>query len=154
MDEGGGVAKPDFQPLLAAGYHTMAWPEIVATCLTPFSGSSTRPTLVTQLEQFVAELRRMGLQGVLWLDGSFVTDKHDPGDVDLVYVPDLACLPQMQAHAVRLHTLFEQLGAKAIYNCHAFIVHPQNTDQLAYWRGLFGFCHDEVTPKGMIVLTL
>ena len=141
-------------PLLAAGYHEMSWQVLEDTCLAPFAFSSTRPTLTKQLQMFVNELRAMGLQGELWVDGSYVTDKEDPGDVDLVYVPDIGCLPQISANFSRIHVLFAQLGAKAIYNCHAFLVDPQSRDELAYWRGLFGFCHDEKTPKGMIVLTL
>lgn len=148
------MLKQDFNPLLAAGYHPMTWQALEATCLTPFAGSETRPTLTRQLEQFINELRGLGLKGELWLDGSYVTDKPNPGDVDLVYVPDIACLPALQANHARVHLLFAQLGAKALYNCHAFLADPDDADNLAYWRGLFGFCHDAKTPKGMIVITL
>jgi hypothetical protein len=148
------VPKQDFNPLLAAGYHPMTWSALEATCLVPFAGSVTRPTLTKQLEQFLEELRTMGLKGELWVDGSYVTDKPDPGDIDLVYVPDTVCLPAIQSNHARIHQLFAMLGAKAIYNCHAFLVDPSDKHNLAYWRGLFGFCHDEKTPKGLIVIAL
>ena len=149
------MPKQDFNPLLAAGYHSMDWQALEATCLTPFAGLSvTRPILTKQLEQFIDELRTLGLKGELWVDGSYVTAKPDPGDVDLVFVPDAVCLPAFQANITRIQLLFAQLGAKAIYNCHAFLVDPTQKNDLAYWRGLFGFCHDEKTPKGFILLTL
>jgi len=148
------VPKQDFNPLLAAGYHPMTWQSLEATCLAPFAGSATRPTLTKQFEKFIVELRNLGLKGELWVDGSYVTDKLDPSDVDLVFIPDLVCMPALQANHSRVHLLFAQLGAKALYNCHAFLASPNDKDFLAYWRGLFGFCHDEKTPKGMIVITL
>lgn len=148
------MLEQDFNPLLTAGYHPMTWQALEATCLTPFTNSTTRPTLTKQLEQFLNELRGLGLKGELWVDGSYVTDKLDPGDVDLVYVPDLACAPALENNYARIHLLFAQLGAKALYNCHAFLVDPADTDTLAYWRGLFGFCRDAKTPKGLIVITL
>lgn len=132
----------------------MSWQGLEDTCLKPFGASSTRSALTSQLAAFLGELRGMGLLGQLWVDGSFVTDKPDPGDVDVVYIPDLACLPELNANSARISVLFAQHGAKSIYNCHAYLVDPANMHQLAYWRGLFGFCRDDVTPKGMILLTL
>ncbi|KOE99778.1 DUF6932 family protein [Stenotrophomonas geniculata] len=148
------MAKQDFTPLFAAGFHDMDWPGLVASCLTPFPTSMARHTLCTQLADFMSELRSMGLTGKLWIDGSFVTAKPDPGDVDLLFVPDPDCEDAIAAHLTEIDALFMLHGAKKRYNCHAFIADASSTDALAYWRGLFGFCHDNVTPKGLLVLSL
>lgn len=132
----------------------MDWAGLEAHCLQPFPNSFARPKLCGQLDAFLSELRALGLLGKLWIDGSFVTAKVDPDDVDLLFVPDAACLNEFQKNYARIDALFHQHGAKVQYNCHAFIVDPSDQSSLAYWRGLFGFCHDNVTPKGLVVLSI
>lgn len=50
----------------------------------PFDLSATRPRLFDALVAFVDTLRTAGVTGTLWLDGSFVTEKINPNDIDLV----------------------------------------------------------------------
>ncbi len=51
-----------------------------------FQGSDHRPRLFTRLEELVAALKRSGLFEALLIDGSFVTVKPEPNDIDLVAV--------------------------------------------------------------------
>ncbi|HEL7889741.1 TPA: hypothetical protein ACOEQ0_002592 [Stenotrophomonas maltophilia] len=148
------MSKMDFTPLFRAGFHNLDWQKLVELCVDPFPTSTRRPKLCAQLNDFISELRAMGLLGKLWIDGSFVTEKMEPGDVDVVFVPDPLCKNEFTANLSRIDALFHRQEAKAKYNCHAFIVNPNSADSLAYWRGLFGFCHDTVTPKGLVVLSL
>jgi hypothetical protein len=45
-----------------------------------------REQLCGHLKSYLAELRRVGLDVELFVDGSFVTEKPDPNDIDLVVV--------------------------------------------------------------------
>ncbi len=49
-----------------------------------FQGSDTRHRLFKRLEELVAAMQRSTLFEVLLLDGSFVTAKPSPNDIDLV----------------------------------------------------------------------
>ena len=51
-----------------------------------FQGSDTRPRLFKRLEELVVAMQRSTLFEVLLLDGSFVTAKPAPNDIDLVAV--------------------------------------------------------------------
>ena len=51
-----------------------------------FQSSDQRPKLVDRLQQFVSDLRRTGLGRQLIVDGSFVTAKLHPNDIDLILV--------------------------------------------------------------------
>ena len=51
-----------------------------------FQGSDTRQRLFTRLEELVTTMQRSALFEVLLLDGSFVTAKPVPNDIDLVAV--------------------------------------------------------------------
>ncbi|GAB2668285.1 DUF6932 family protein [Arenimonas aestuarii] len=149
------MSKPDFPPLLQAGFHPLDRAGLEELCVSAFPGSTTRRELLDQFDAFMGELRGYGLKGQIWIDGSFVTEKPDPSDIDLLWVPEPECLPQFTANQSRLNQLFgTSRGAKAIFQCDAFMVNPGDLNQLAYWRGLFGFCHDQETPKGLIVATL
>src|SRR6266550_4310222 len=45
-----------------------------------------RPTLFTKLALFLAEVRASGLVEAVIVDGSFVTAKDEPSDIDLILV--------------------------------------------------------------------
>ena len=51
-----------------------------------FQRTDTRPRLCARLEELVAAMQRSALFEVLLLDGSFVTAKPAPNDIDLVAV--------------------------------------------------------------------
>lgn len=68
--------------VLPDGVHLASWNEL-AQC---FGGSARRQVLLGGLQQAAANLRAAGVR-VLWLGGSFVTDKEDPDDWDGVWDP-------------------------------------------------------------------
>ena len=51
-----------------------------------FQGSDRRPQLWRKLKEFVEEVSACGLLRGVLLDGSFVTGKPDPNDIDLILV--------------------------------------------------------------------
>jgi len=74
--------KPEFPPLLAPGFHEVTASGLRQLCVTPFPSSLTRATIMDGLESVLARLTEVGLQGELWADGSFLTEKLSPDDVD------------------------------------------------------------------------
>ena len=83
--------KPEFPPLLGPGLHPFSWLELRAACVDAFPLSQTRLEIFTGLEEVIRELQRLGITGELWLDGSFLTRKIDPDDIDLVLGVPRAC---------------------------------------------------------------
>ncbi len=53
-----------------------------------FQRTDRRPTLFAKLSTFLAEVRATGLVEAVILDGSFVTAKDEPSDIDLILVLD------------------------------------------------------------------
>ena len=58
----------------------------VRTRFGSFQGSDTRPRLFGRLEELMSAMERSGLFEALLLDGSFVTSKGAPNDIDVVAV--------------------------------------------------------------------
>jgi hypothetical protein len=69
--------------LLPQGIHDCTWNEL-AERFGSFQSSDRRPQLCRKLEKFIGELRRVRLGRELIIDGSFVTDKLAPNDIDLI----------------------------------------------------------------------
>jgi uncharacterized protein DUF6932 len=69
--------------VLPPGIHQASWREVEER----LGWNATRQKLLLGLKALLEELARAGCSRV-WLDGSFVTDKLDPGDFDLVWDPN------------------------------------------------------------------
>jgi hypothetical protein len=79
---GASYPKPEFPPLLERGFHIWTMPQVRAGLVKAFATSLTRRGIMDGLDRFVARLDDAGITGELWLDGSFLTEKIDPEDVD------------------------------------------------------------------------
>lgn len=71
--------------LLPEGVHDCTLDEI-AVRFGRFQQSDRRVQLFVQLRELIEEERRAGLAVAVIVDGSFVTQKLEPGDIDLVIV--------------------------------------------------------------------
>ncbi len=74
----------DYPPLLQAGLHPLTMQAIWDLCVAPFPLSHTRSTIMSGLEKIISKIEEVSLKSELWIDGSFLTHKIDPNDVDIV----------------------------------------------------------------------
>jgi hypothetical protein len=77
-------SKPEYPPLLPVGRHPFTLEQLRALCVEDFPLSTTRTGIMKNLEAVVCELAEAKVCGELWIDGSFLTEKIDAKDVDLV----------------------------------------------------------------------
>ena len=81
------MAIPDFNErgCLAHGIHDCTVDEAAAR-FGAFQASDRRPQLWAKFLEFVREAKACGVVEAVLIDGSFVTTKPDPNDIDLVLV--------------------------------------------------------------------
>jgi len=153
------MAKADFPSLLPPGMHSMTLQALHSLAVAPFPEDARRSELFQKLSIWANALRAAGVNGKLWLDGSFLTEKTHPGDIDCVlwnpyWTDPAAATDQVQQQVARL---LDHASAEALFNLDFYLETPAS-DQLfhreAYWRGILGFCHDRVTAKGFAEITL
>jgi hypothetical protein len=153
------MAKPDFPPLLPPGMHPLSLQELHDLAVGPFGADVKRAELFQKFQIWAEAVRAAGISGQLWLDGSFLTEKAEPGDIDCIlwnprWVDDAFDTPE--THAL-LNRLFDHAHAEAMYGLDFYLETPA-PDQIfhreAYWRGILGFCHDRTTAKGFAEITL
>lgn len=80
-----GLPPLDPEGFLPLGVHNVTLEE-VRERFGQFQSSDRRPRLFEKLEEYVDVARRSGVVVRLIIDGSFVTAKADPEDIDLVAV--------------------------------------------------------------------
>jgi len=128
-------------------------------CVDKFTLSVTRSQIMADLEHVVAVLRAAPLDVEIWVDGSFVTEKIDPDDVDIV-VPFQAEAYDRGTAGQRSALEWVNSNLKQQLRCDSYVFaifptgHPQHQwtlDRRAYWLKQFGFGRNG-QPKGMPVL--
>jgi hypothetical protein len=137
--------------------------EIEAQFVTSFPHSSTRKNILDGYKQYSNDIVVLVGQCEQYLDGSFVTNKNDPGDIDLVMLVDAAvvdALPNNEKQ--RLKELVAGPTTRAKYMCDAYYCpiypdgHPlaeASRAQRKYWLGEFGYDRNDI-PKGIVHVTL
>tara|TARA_Y100000815_G_scaffold272699_1_gene302165 strand:+ start:1787 stop:2248 length:462 start_codon:yes stop_codon:yes gene_type:complete len=142
--------KIDYPPLLAQGVHKHTLESLEAFTVTAFPKSTRRKPLFDALEVYLQMLRSLGMKGRAVIDGSFITEKVEPDDIDLVLVANHAALSAAPAECRNQLAILTNTGlVKARFNLHVFLVLDTDEEQLAYWLKFFGTQRDEITPKGL-----
>lgn len=150
-------AKLSFPGLLPAGFHTKTLEEVKILCVENFPNSTTRSIIFESfVGNFITPLTNTGLKCDVWVDGSFITEKEDPEDVDILieYNPQII-YPNEQT--IKINTFLKACIANPEFKCkcHCDVYIQANTNQqgIAYWMGQFAFNRDR-SPKGLAVIQI
>jgi hypothetical protein len=155
------VAPPDLPALFPIGFHRLTMENVEQVCVDQFSLSSTRPIICDGLDMLVTVLELCDVVGELWVDGSFLTEKINPKDVDVVLRVDGALYNSgtaKQRNAIDWVIDNQKLMLKC--DSYAFFEYPPG-DPLhdegrwwySYWHKQWGFSRED-DPKGIVVLAV
>jgi hypothetical protein len=146
---------------LEPGVHTMELDSLEHIFVVGFPHPSTRKLILDGYKEHLTALREVIPSFTQFIDGSFVSNKNDPGDIDLVCFIDGDEIdnlsPDKQA---RLEELLSGSTVKAKYMCDAYFCvsfpghHPHFQHaraQRKYWMGEFGYDRQDV-PKGIVLI--
>ncbi|MDU5948073.1 MAG: hypothetical protein E6Z15_13595 [Paenibacillus macerans] len=136
---------------LTPGIHTYNLSEFELQFVRDFSTSVRRSVVYHHFKQWIEQLLKILPPRYVWLDGSFLTQKVDPNDIDLVvfYYPEDI---QNGEQATMLKHLIQSVSRR--YDCDAYFclsfehwgpqqlaaLPDQNTKIMqTYWVGQFSF---------------
>lgn len=154
---------PDFPGLLPLGLHLKTLEDLQDLCVTPFATSRTRATLMGNLQYVSKRLSDALLPIDLWIDGSFVTEKLDPRDIDVVArVPEHVYNSGNQTMLDALAWLTDDARQGDLsLDAYEFSDFPQNSpmypltrDQIKYWSDLFSGSRSGHYTKGIAVIQI
>lgn len=154
------VRPPDFPAIFPLGFHDLTLDGLEQVCVDSFSLSVSRRPIMDGLREFVKTLTDAGQAGKLWVDGSFLTEKIDPDDVDVV----LPCDGQSYNSGppeYRKMVDWVIANQKATLKCDSYVffeypqgapLHVEGEWWRVYWHAKWGFSREE-DPKGIVVIS-
>ncbi|NIA71115.1 hypothetical protein HBA54_21175 [Pelagibius litoralis] len=155
-------AKAEFPPLLLDGLHKMDLASLKTLVVDGFPKSARRLPLWNNFVTIAVDtLSSLKLPCEIWVDGSYLTQKIDPDDIDFVVdfpisVTSNISVPQKQ--------FIEQLAANDFHNphkLHSFVMfsapighnyYPKSELSHSRWKKDFGQSLTKKKPKGIAVL--
>jgi hypothetical protein len=156
-----GLEKYDYRPLLAPGRHFLSPTEIEALCVLPFRDADrlVRQKLFSGFEEFARRILGANVRCDLFIDGSFLTAKPQPDDVDVMVSVELDVLNSLTEHQL---VLLEALNGNFVRGVDSLALttyprgHPNRGTliDLGNPGEIYGLEHGQVWLKGYVVLRL
>lgn len=149
------VRKIDYPPLLERGLHHWTINQLNDRAVLPFPSSVNRRPLFELLEVYLEALEKTGLESEIWVGGSFLTEKLEPDDLDILVLYGIDQMDQLPADDQEKALIL--LDTQKIFvnlRIHVHSVDPSADDEVNSWLRFFGTQHDEITPKGLVSLRL
>lgn len=157
--------KTDYPPLLPEGFHPVTVERLRELCVdhAMFKYAKERGRLFDNL---LAVLDRVGQSGIpfeVWVDGSFLTQKLNPDDVDVVlriHVDDwnqATNEQRVQIDWISSHDCLSDYDFKGNYFLDCDAGHPEaaiGEINRKTWIYEFGYAANKIDPKGIAVLAL
>lgn len=157
-----GLAEFNEDGLLPEGIHTCDEETFYDRFVEKFPESTTRKLIAEGFLRLRHEVAEHGIDAKQWIDGSYVTIKQNPGDIDIVSFIDyerINSLPD-DARSFCEKVLNGREHTKTHYQTHSFLVptcskdHPYYTiynRSRLYWRKWFGTTSERSIPSGLII---
>lgn len=143
--------------LLAPGFHEIELDEFEKLFVENFTTSQTRRRIFENFKKWRENLLSQYSVFEIWMDGSFVTSKVNPNDVDIVifvHIQDYVRLGQNWENirnADDIDAYYTLAICEESEKCVEPVTYYSFVNNRNYWRGQFGFDRKD-SPKGIIVL--
>ena len=155
------LKKVEYPPLLKPGLYRLTLEDVFELCVQRFPASTTRPLIMKGLREVVRRLEESGIEADLLVDGSFLTSKENPEDVDVALKVDIRMYesgtPEQKAVLEQVNAGFK---SELLCDTYVFFAFPESDERArmnplleAYWIKQFGFSRGE-SLKGIAVLVL
>jgi hypothetical protein len=154
----------EYPPLLVGpGFYPMSLNELERLCVTSlsFGLSVSRQLIMDGFRTVFERVKGTGLSGEFWVNGSFLTHKINPADVDTVLC--IKILPDHVPTREQMEAINWVNGdLKADLHCDSYVRfdYPEGHSSFesgdfmrAYWMRQFGWDRSD-NPKGIVVVKL
>ncbi len=147
------MGKVDAPPLLKPGRHQMNLGEVKTLAVDSFSPNSNRSNLFHSLENLIKRIDKSGTLCELWVDGSFLTEKENPGDIDFtIFISQEnfdSCPEEIQNLLFSITQNNKSLGT----NLDGYLAELEDQSSKDYWDKFWGHGRNNL-PKGYVVISV
>jgi hypothetical protein len=153
--------KDEFPPLLNPGLHAMSAADLKKLVVDDFPLSERREALWNNFIAIAEHLKKLQIRCEIWVDGSFLTKKIDPDDVDFVVDIPVAILDTATPGQSDLLKKLSAMAFSSNEKLHSFVMfdapaihkgHVKSVELHNQWEKDFGFSYAKKEPKGIAVL--
>jgi len=134
----------EFEPLLQPGIHDITINDLSNHFVTPFNNTEKRLQLIERFNYLIEKVEQIGVSFEIWIDGSFVTKKEEPNDIDIAFFYDPV---QVNALSDDKKNLINEIANNSLskyrYDCDVYFLPNDRVDLRSYWRGWFGYTREE-----------
>jgi hypothetical protein len=96
----------------------------------PFA-TARRRYLARRFFQLIDDFKKFGIVAEVWVDGSFVTEKQVPNDIDVVFIVNHEEVERLSKNAkARFMRFSNRPYIEDMYDCHLFILRDDQNDRL------------------------
>lgn len=141
--------------LLNPGFSEYKLDEFEKIFVNSFNESQSRKAIFNGFIKWMKQLLTFCYPDEIWVDGSFVTNKVNPNDMDIVVFVDLIVLYNNKRELEEMRKFGEE------NLCDTYIAFSPNehypgniklVNHRNYWKGQFGFDRED-NPKGIVKLS-
>jgi hypothetical protein len=148
--------EKQYPPLLSPGIHELHLSDLQRIAVDEIEPSARRADIWNGFLVLYQRLLRSGLAGLdLWVDGSFLTTKPRPNDIDCVlWIPKEhidSCTEEQYKYLMELRDI---AAVQRKYCVHLFLAPADDLTNIDYWQNWFGTYRDQTTPKGFACVAL
>lgn len=134
---------------LPAGIHDCNFLELKTT----FGNNNCRRELIDKLNEYISKVKQVGIKGWLIINGSFVTSKDNPNDIDVVLIIK-GNYPLSSNITQEEYEIISPNIVKRNYKIHLFIRingNPNSNDMIEFFSGVR---EDPNFKKGILRIAL
>ena len=134
----------EFEPLLEPGIHDFTKETLEQHFVYAFALQGRRKYLFERFGFLLEKVEEVGMAFEVWVNGSFVTKKEEPDDIDIAFFFDPNQLPTLPPEKFALFNEVRNIElSKYRYNCDVRFVPNNDMNNRSYWRGWFGYTRSE-----------
>lgn len=149
--------KPTFPPLFSKGFCEVMEADIQDAFVGDIN-TPKRKMLASQLRLFISELKRLGVKGELWINGSFSTKNPNPTDIDLALCASKIVLGTMSNEHLATLQHYASINGRVYvrekWGCDFYIIDSSNISERTYFQDLFSSNPDLKNTKGIPVVKI
>jgi hypothetical protein len=155
--------KDEYPPLLQPGLHEMSMADLKALVVDAFPLSTKRQGHWDNFVKIVDRLKKLKVPCKIWVDGSFLTKKIEPGDVDFVVDLPVQIINNPDKDQGEFFNDLAKRAFKKIEKMHSFVMfdapvihadHGVSVRVHEQWKKDFGFSYVKKEPKGIAVVVV
>lgn len=149
------TTKIDHPPLLDPGVHIFTLQQLRERFVDPFRQNGRRLELLSRFTMLISRIRDIGIPCDIWLDGSFVTTKEEPDDLDVVvFISRIAINGLSKEKLAMAYELQNRPLMRARYACDIYVEPADEQERRIYWVEKMSKGHNGVSNKGIAIIRI